>query len=58
VVSVTGLWRSDITFVPMARGFMYLTAVIEWYSRYVLWLRLSSTVHGRFCAEALDDALS
>jgi putative transposase len=42
----------------MARGFMYLTAVIEWYSRYVLWLRLSNTVHGRFCAEALDDALS
>jgi putative transposase len=52
------VWSSDITYVPMRRGFMYLTAVIDWYSRYVLSWRLSNTLEGRFCLEALDEALS
>jgi putative transposase len=51
------VWSSDITCVPMHRGFMYLTAVIDWYSRYVLSWRLSNTLEGRFCLEALDEAL-
>jgi putative transposase len=52
------VWSSDITYVPMKRGFMYLTAVIDWYSRYVLSWRLSNTLEGRFCLEALDEALT
>jgi putative transposase len=52
------VWSSDITYVPMRRGFMYLTAVIDWYSRYVLSWRLSNTLDVGFCLEALDEALS
>jgi putative transposase len=52
------VWSSDITYVPMKHGFMYLTAVIDWFSRYVLSWRLSNTLEGTFCVEALDDALS
>jgi putative transposase len=52
------VWSSDITYVPMRHGFMYLTAVIDWFSRYVLSWRLSNTLEGRFCVEALDEALS
>ena len=55
---VDEVWSSDITSVPMKRGFMYLTAVIDWYSRYVLSWRLSNTLEGRFCLEALDEALT
>jgi putative transposase len=51
------VWSWDITYVPMRRGFMYLTAVIDWYSRYVLSWRLSNTLAGRSCLEALDEAL-
>jgi putative transposase len=52
------VWSSDITYVPMARGFLYLVAVIDWYSRYVLSWRLSNTLDGAFCIEALEDALA
>lgn len=55
---VNEVWSSDITYVPMRHGFMYLTAVIDWYSRYVLSWRLSNTLEGRFCLEALDEALT
>jgi transposase InsO family protein len=51
------VWSSDITYVPMRNGFMYLSAVIDWFSRYVLSWRLSNTLDGRFCLEALDEAL-
>ena len=51
------VWSSDITYVPMRHGFMYLTAVIDWYSRYVLSWRLSNTMDVGFCLEALDEAL-
>ena len=51
------VWSSDITDVPMRWGFMYLTAVIDWYSRYVLSWRLSNTMDVGFCLEALDEAL-
>jgi putative transposase len=52
------VWSSDITYVPLRHGFMYLTAVIDWYSRYVLSWRLSNTLEGRFGLEALEEALS
>jgi putative transposase len=55
---VDEVWSSDITYVPMRHGFMYLTAVIDWYSRYVLSWRLSNTLDGGFCLEALEEALS
>jgi putative transposase len=55
---VDEVWSSDITYVPMRHGFMYLTAVIDWFSRYVLSWRLSNTLDGRFCLEALDEALA
>jgi putative transposase len=51
------VWSTDITYIPLDRGFMYLTAVIDWYSRYVLCWRLSNTLDGRFCLEALEEAL-
>jgi putative transposase len=51
------VWSTDITYVPLARGFMYLAAVIDWYSRYVLAWRLSNTLEGSFCLEMLEEAL-
>ena len=55
---VDQVWSTDITYVPMPTGFMYLTAVIDWYSRYVISWRLSNTLDVDFCLEALDEALS
>lgn len=49
---------SDITYIPMARGFLYLVAVIDWHSRFVLSWRLSNTMESPFCGEALKDSLS
>jgi putative transposase len=51
------VWSTDITYVPMVSGFMYLAAVIDWYSRYVIAWRLSNTLDGSFCLEMLEDAL-
>ena len=52
------VWSSDITYIPLANGFMYLTAIIDWYSRYVLDWRLSNTLETAFCLESLDQALA
>jgi putative transposase len=51
------VWSADITYVPMRQGFMYLVAVIDWYSRYVLTWQLSNTLDGYFCLDALQQAL-
>ena len=51
------VWCSDITYVPMRHGFMYLVAIMDWYSRHVLAWRLSNTLDATFCLEALDAAL-
>lgn len=51
-------WAADITWVPMPVGFMYLVAVIDWYSRFVLAWALSNTLETAFCLEALEGALS
>jgi putative transposase len=51
------VWAADITYIPMARGFLYLVAIIDWASRAVLAWRLSNTIDRRFCVEALEEAL-
>ncbi len=55
---VDQVWSADITYVPLESGFMYLAAVIDWYSRYVIAWRLSNTLDGSFCLDVLDEALS
>jgi putative transposase len=52
------VWSTDITYVPLARGFMYLAAIIDWYSRYVLAWQLSNTLDSSFCLDMLEEALS
>ena len=52
------VWSTDITYIKLDKGFVYLTAVIDWYSRYVLSWRLSNTLDSRFCIEALNEALT
>jgi putative transposase len=52
------VWSTDITYVPLKHGFMYLAAIIDWYSRYVIAWRLSNTLDGAFCLEMLEEALS
>ena len=52
------VWSADITYVPLRRGFMYLVAVLDWFSRYVLSWRLSNSLETTFCLEALDEALA
>ena len=51
------VWSADITYVPLASGFMYLAAVIDWFSRLVVAWRLSNTLDGAFCQEMLEEAL-
>jgi len=51
------VWSTDITYIRMQSGFIYLTAVIDWYSRYVLSWRLSNSLDADFCIEALEEAL-
>lgn len=52
------VWSMDITYIPMEHGFMYLTAIIDWHSRYILSWRLSNTLDGSFCRDCLTEALS
>ncbi len=57
VTRANQVWAADITYIPMARGFAYLVAIIDWYSRSVLTWRLSNTLDASFCVDALDEAL-
>ena len=52
------VWATDICYIPMAHGFMYLVAIMDWYSRRVLAWRVSNTFDSDFCVEALEDALT
>ena len=52
------VWATDITYVPMARGFVYLAAVVDWFSRKVLAWRLSITLDAVFCIEAVEEAIA
>jgi putative transposase len=58
IVHPDQVWSSDITYIPMSHGFLYLVAVIDWFSRYVLSWQLSNTLDTQFCVDALEDALS
>lgn len=51
------VWSSDITYIPMEKGFLYLVAIIDWYSRYVISWRISNTMEVSFCMDALQEAL-
>ena len=57
IVRPNQVWSIDITYLPLANGFMYLTAVIDWFSRYVLAWELSNTLDAQFCINALHQAL-
>jgi len=52
------VWAADITYIPMSRGFMYLVAIMDWYSRKVLSWRISNTLDSDFCVQAVEEALS
>ena len=52
------VWAADITYIPMARGFLYLVAIMDWYSRYVVAWNLSNTLDADFCVQALEKALT
>ena len=52
------VWSTDITYIPMARGFVYLCAVMDWFARRILAWRLSNTMESEFCVEVLEDALA
>ena len=58
VSRINQVWAADITYIPMARGFVFLVAIIDWYSRRVLAWRLSNTLETSFCVEALHEALA
>jgi putative transposase len=58
IVRPDQVWSADITYIPLTTGFMYLTATIDWYSRYVLAWRLSNSLDSAFCLDMLDEALS
>ena len=57
IYRVNQVWATDITYIPMAHGFVYLVAIMDWYSRRVLSWRLSNTLDSDFCVEALEEAL-
>lgn len=57
IVRPNQVWSTDITYLPLPKGFMYLVAVMDWYSRYVLSWRISNTLDSSFCIEALKAAL-
>jgi putative transposase len=52
------VWATDITYIPMARGFVYLVAVMDWFARRILAWRLSNTLEASFCIEAIEEALA
>ncbi len=58
IVRPNQVWSTDITYIPLQNGFMYLVAVIDWYSRFILSWQLSNTLDGHFCQVALQQALS
>jgi putative transposase len=51
------VWASDVTYIPMEKGFIYLTVILDWYSRKVLSWRLSNSLESSFCVDALEDAI-
>ena len=58
ITSPNQVWSTDITYIPLPQGFIYLVAIIDWYSRYVLSWELSNTLDITFCLSALEKALT
>jgi putative transposase len=58
IVRPNQVWATDISYVPMAKGFVYLVAIVDWFSRKVLAWRVSITMEADFCVEALEEALA
>ena len=58
IVRPNQVWATDISFIPMARGFVYLVAIVDWFSRKVLTWRVSITMEADFCVEALEEVLA
>jgi len=58
IVRPDQVWSTDITYIPMVYGFLYLVAIMDWYSRYVLSWQLSNTLDPKFCVDALEEALN
>jgi putative transposase len=52
------VWATDITYIPLRQGYLYLVAILDWFSRYVISWRLSNSLEGSFCCDCLDEALS
>jgi len=57
IIRADQVWSADITYVPMSQGFMYLVAILDWFSRYVLSWQLSNTLDNNFCLRALERSL-
>lgn len=57
IVRPNQVWATDISYIPMAKGFVYLVAIVDWFSRKVLAWRVSITMEADFCVEALEEAL-
>ena len=57
IVRPNQVWSTDITYIPMRHGFLYLVAILDWYSRYVVAWRLSNSLETAFCRDALEEAL-
>lgn len=58
IVRANQVWCADVTYIQLVKGFCYLVAIMDWYSRYVLSWRVSNTLEADFCVECVEDALS
>lgn len=58
ITRINQVWSTDITYIRLKKGFVYLTAIVDWYSRYVLSWRLSTTLEAGFCIDALNEAIA
>jgi putative transposase len=58
IVAPNDVWSADITYIPLKNGFLYLTAIMDWFTRYIISWRLSNTMDVSFCLEALKEALT
>ena len=58
IIEANHVWAADITYIPMAKGFCYLVAIMDWASRMVLSWRLSNTLDSSFCVDALEEAIA
>lgn len=58
IENVNHVWSTDITYIPLKKGYVYLVAILDWFSRYIITWKLSNNLESGFCIEALEEALS